>query len=353
MSEKGKKEQPVKPRKLPKKELDNNIRDFNEYIEEEMDRSGKTKKQIIEDIFKDPFLTWSPEDLNEIAGRGNVNESFDGMVDGKAVKLRIPQKMLDDMIEDVRKNPDVSFKDKETAIATMTSTYIVQETNTGSGGSGTIGGAQPLLTAWAMPNVPDDVDEYRRLRREFAPIARGVDYVKGMIIGSKLDVQIDDAEDKYKGEIRDELEEWMRELFQDQYTPSAYTLLSILVDEALTVGAAGAEIRYENSDFKFDDFVLSTEQASFPISRGTTPAGKEFVFFKTKEPDWKKLNGIKQLKIIKNAHGRMKLYRDPKTWEANYWTLDEIVSSGDTQMAIHQLEITKDVGNTGVKFHPW
>ena len=217
---------------------------------------------------------------------------------------------------------------------------------------GSVAQAPPILTAWAMPNVAEDIDELRRLRREFAPVSRAVDYIKSMILGNELDVEIQDPEDKGKKAIREDIKKWMKRIFQDEYTTSLYTLMSIMLDEALTVGAAGAEIRYENSDFKFEDYVDQVMQSTLPVAKSTSGgAGKEFIYFKTHEPKWEDLKSIVQLKLFKNGNGRLKLYRNPLTWEANYWTLDEIVSTGDTAMAVHQLSLKKE--GMIQRFHPW
>jgi hypothetical protein len=210
--------------------------------------------------------------------------------------------------------------------------------------------APPLMTAWKGPELTDNIDELRRLRKEFTPIAKGVDYIKSNILGNNLDVLIDDPKDTGKLDSKKEIQNLMKSVFQDCYTISLYTILNIMLDETLTVGAMGAEIRYE-TPVKFNTYVVSTDKGKLPTT-SNDKGGQDFYFFKTKEPDWKDLKSIVQLKIIKNAIGRFKLYRDPETWDANYWTLDEIVSTGDTAMNVQQLTQQKLSGMT-IRYHPW
>lgn len=310
------------------------INEFDKWLDAESERTGKSKQKIVEETFKDGFITWTVEDTQAIVG------------EEKGSQKAISQVKMDSMIKDIERNERLHNREqKDEAIANLRSRFIVQES------ANMPSQAPPILTAWAMPNVAEDVDELRRLRRDFAPVSRSIDYIKSMIIGNDLDVEIEDPEDKSKKEVRNEIKLFMKNLFQDTYTRSLYTLLSIMLDEALTVGASGAEIRYENSDFKFMDFVISQESSNLPVSKSST-GGKDFIYYKSKEPDWGKLEHIVQLKIFKNALGRMKLYRDPNTWEANYWTLDEIVSTGDTAMAIPQMAL-KPAGGQSQRFHPW
>lgn len=329
---------PTKAKKATKEELATamGVLDFDKWLTEESSRTGKSKEKIIEETFRDGFLTWTIKDTESIVGRGNQPQS-------------ISQDTLDSMVDSIRKDKSiVSEKARDTAIEEIKRKFTVTESAL-AGGS--IVQAPPILTAWAMPNVAEDIDELRRLRKDFAPVSRAVDYIKGMVLGNELDVSIVDPEDKSKKVIREDIKTWMKEVFQDQYTVSLYTLMSILLDEALTVGASGAEIRYKNSDFQFMDFVTKVEKSVNPVSKSNT-GGKEFLYFETKEPEWKNLAGIVQLKIFQNGSRRLKLYRDPNTWEANYWTLDEIVAQGDTTMAISQSAL-KPSGGTALKFHPW
>ena len=270
------------------------INEFDTWLNAEAERTGRSKQKIVEETFQDGFLTWTIDDTQQIVG-------------GKT-------------------------KVSESAVSSAQ--------------------APPILTAWAMPNVAEDIDEIRRLRREFAPVSRAVDYIKGMILGNELDVEITDPEDKSKKDIREAIKKFMKDLYQDEYTRSLYTLVSIMLDESLTVGASGAEIRYE-TPVKFADYVDETAKSTLPVAKSTSGgSGKEFTYYKTHEPDWSDLKSIVQLKIFKNAKGRLKLYRDPETWEANYWTLDEIVSQGDTTMAMSQLALKPASGQV-LKFHPW
>jgi len=320
--------------KPSKAEKEIGINDFDKWLDAEAERTGKSKQRIVEETFKDGFLTWTIEDTQAIVG------------EEKAAQKTISQAKMDSMIKNIEDNEKLATREKkDEAIATLQSRFVVQES------AQTPAQAPPMLTAWAMPNVAEDIDELRRLRREFAPVSRAVDYIKSMIIGNDLDIEIEDPSDKGKKEIRDDILLFMKSVFQDSYTKTLFTLMSIMVDESLTVGASGAEIRYKNSDFKFMDFVTSQEKSTLPVAKSST-GGKDFIYYKTKEPDWGKLEAIVQLKVFKNANGRMKLYRDPLTWEANYWTLDEIVATGDTAMAMPQMAL-KPAGGQSQRFHPW
>lgn len=283
----------TKKSKRKPKIQDVNFTDFEKWLNQEVIRTGKTKEQIIEETFKDGFLVWTVGDMENVVGKK------------------------------------------------------IQESATSGG---TIIQSPPMLTAWAMPKEVEDLDVYRRLRKNFAPVSRAIDYIKAQILGKAINVSVADDEDNHQHEMKEEIERFCRWVYQDRYTASLYTILSIMVDEALTVGAAGAEIRYI-APINFWDYVQQQGTSSLPIVKSTV-ASREHVYFKSREPDWQSLGGIVQLKIFKNAQGRMKLYRDPETWEANYWTLDEIVSQGDTAMAVHQLTLKKDTGQA-VKFHPW
>jgi hypothetical protein len=277
---------------------------------------------------------------------------------GKIRKKRITKKEvqetnynLDNFENYVTQEAERQHKNVKTVIEeTFKDGYLMWSVEESAMSGGTISQTAPVLTAWAMPQDANDVDEHRRLRKEFTPVARAVDYLRAMIMGNNLDVLIDDPEDKNKMDLKEELQEFMRTVYQDQYTTSLYSLLSIMLDEALTVGSSGAEMRYEEP-VTFEDYVLSVQSSTLPVAKSNAGA-KEYVFFKSKEPDWKDLKGIIQLKLLKNSAGRMKLYRDPRTWEANYWTLDEIASQGDTAMAVHQLTLKADSGQS-VRFHPW
>lgn len=284
------------------------------------------------------------------------------MVTGSPVKSLVKKKRitktevketnynLDNFEKYVNQEADRQHKSVKTVVEeTFKDGYLMWSVEESASSSG-VGQTAPVLTAWAMPQDANDVDEHRRLRKEFAPVSRAIDYLRAMIMGNNLNVLIDDPEDKNKTELKEELQEFMRGIYQDQYTTSLYSLLSIMLDEALTVGSSGAEIRYEEP-ITFDDYVLQVQSSTLPVAKSSAGA-REYVFFKSKEPEWKDLKSLVQLKLLKNSAGRMKLYRDPRTWEANYWTLDEIASQGDTAMAVHQITLKADSGQS-VRFHPW
>jgi hypothetical protein len=322
------------------KETNLDYDNFEKFVKEEAERTGQNPQKIIDETFTDGFLIWTVDDTAAIAGKGNEVTT-------------ISQKTLDSLIKDVRNNKSFNEEAKSSAIARIMETYKVGESATAGG----ITQATPVLTAWAMPQDANDVDEHRRLRKEFAPVSRAIDYLKAMIMGNSLDVLIDDPTDKYKLDLKEKLQDFMRDIYQDQYTTSLYSLLGIMLDETLTVGGAGAEIRYNVDPAhypNFWDYVKSVKQSALPVGKGPLggTSGSGYTYFESKEPEWKKLNEIVQLKLLKNGIGRLKLYRDPRTWEANYWTLDEIVGSGDTAMAIHQLTLKDDSGQV-LRYYPW
>jgi hypothetical protein len=324
------------------KETNLDYDNFEKFVKEEAERTGQNPQKIIDETFKDGFLIWTVNDTAAIAGEGKPANS-----------TTISQSKLDSMIASIQANKNLSQDDKTIAVSHIMETYKVGESATAGG----ITQATPVLTAWAMPQDANDVDEHRRLRKEFAPVSRAIDYLKSTIMGNNLDVLIDDPADKYKLDLKEQLQDFMRDIYQDQYTTSLYSLLGIMLDEALTVGGAGAEIRYNvDPDHypKFWDYVKSVKQSPLPVGKGPLggTSGSGYTYFESKEPEWKKLNEIVQLKLLKNGIGRLKLYRDPRTWEANYWTLDEIVGSGDTAMAIHQLTLKDDSGQV-LRYYPW
>ena len=170
----------------------------------------------------------------------------------------------------------------------------------------------------------DPLSECRRLRKEFGPISAAVDYVKDIILGGGIDVFIKEPKDEHQKKLKEELLEWMRLVYQDNYTRKFSEIANILVDEALTVGFAAAEIVYaikpKNNSF-FDDYTKPITQ-SIMTKQGEKFVKQDVVTYDITEPDWKDLQGISRLKILRDAINRLKLYRTP-SWEANYLTLDE------------------------------
>lgn len=202
------------------------------------------------------------------------------------------------------------------------------------------------LTAWTSPKDTEEIGEFRRLRKEFAPIARGIEYIKSIIIGSNIDVKIDDPEDTFQKEIKEYCQNFLRTIYQDSLTQSLYTILSIMLDEALTVGASGAILEYANP-VSFDAFAKAKGKTK---KLGKDGKEKEFTYYATDEPKWTDLEGIRQIKILRDAVNRMELYRDPASWDTNYWTLDENTPAKTLEtMATLKKTVSKEV----IRLHTW
>jgi hypothetical protein len=218
----------------------------------------------------------------------------------------------------------------------------VQETATvleESSGGGAVG-QTPVISAYATPKVIDDLDELRRLRREFSPISKAVEYILSMILGNKIEIIIEDPEETNQVDSKKRIQQLIANIYQDRVTKSLYTLSRILLDKALTDGVGAAEITYEKP-IKFTDYIEGID---------TTVKG---LVYKTKEPDWKELKSINQLKIIDNAPRRLKVYKHPVTWEFNYITLDEVMNSGESGNDLKSLsKVQQNIGQT-MRYHPW
>lgn len=166
--------------------------------------------------------------------------------------------------------------------------------------------------------TPANLAVYRRLREEFPPVTAGVDYSKSFTSGSGFDVKIDDPTDQHQQMTRDTINTLNREIFMDDLTIGLKTILDIVIDDTFTDGVGAAEIVYDNWDeegMKFIDWATPTPNPE-KGSPKWTPKVME-------DSDWKKLGGVKQLKIIANSYTRLKPYRDPKTWQILYFTVDE------------------------------
>lgn len=175
----------------------------------------------------------------------------------------------------------------------------------------------------------DDLSECRRLRERFGPIAACVEYVKDIIMGSGYDVILDDLTDEHQKKVKSELTVWMKNVYQDAYTKGFNQLLDILVDNALTEGFAAAEMVYllePKNGSLFNDYAKMITSSSVSQEGGKL-AKSDYVSYEIKEPVWSDLKGIARLKIILDAPTRLRLYRT-RSWEANYWVLDEPNTSG-------------------------
>jgi len=185
---------------------------------------------------------------------------------------------------------------------------------------------------------PEELAECRRLRDKFGPVSACVDWIKDQIIGGGIDIFIDDAKDKYKTSLKEELKKMMLNISQDVYTTGLDTLIDILVDDAITVGFAAAEIVYGKT-VTFNDYakpidvlpsIQEKEKTKLATSSATTITPS--MRYEISEPEWKELEGVTRLKIITNAINRLKLYRDA-AWEALYWVLDEVTTTGTNEFS--------------------
>lgn len=195
-------------------------------------------------------------------------------------------------------------------------------------------------------------EEYRKLRQNFAPISACIDYIRDSILGGGVDFMIDDSENTFQKDVKKEAERLAEEIYQDEYLIGLDNFLRILVDEALTVGSAGAEIIYDK-DVDFWDYASISEQRQIIRKKNEKIP---YILYDVKKPDWKSLGGIRRLKIINNAYRRLKLYRDPMSWEAKYWSLDENVGKNDI-LEVGGVKIRKLVGGkkkvSAIFLHPW
>lgn len=238
---------------LPKKKPINipKPKSFNDWLSEEAERTGKDPAKIVEETFKDGWLTFAVE---ESTGKIALDASQ-------------------------------MFKAQE---------------------------------------VPQSTDTWKRLREEFAPVSVCVDYIRDTLLGSGLKVIIKD-QDTFSKDLKEYVEAFLAEVYQDDWKIGIEQLLAILIDDAIVYGAGAAEICYSSSTDKpilFDDYVENFQTIKI---KGPNNKDREVVIYNTKEPDWKTMKGISRLKIINDGHKRLKLYRDPQSWLPRYWTLDEAI----------------------------
>lgn len=158
---------------------------------------------------------------------------------------------------------------------------------------------------------------YEDLRENFAPVSAGIEF-HNVFTATDFEPAIEDSDDKHQVEMKEAIEKFNREVFQDDYLIGLHNIMEVLNDLSLTYGSAAAEIIYEHSDdFSFEDFAEV-------VKRRDPRTGKETeVVMEVREPDWKKLGGIVRLKIIDEADRRMQVVRDPVSYEVLYWVVDK------------------------------
>lgn len=172
------------------------------------------------------------------------------------------------------------------------------------------------------PEVKKRRMEYRRLREEFAPVSAGIEYHRAFTSGSGFINQISDPNDKHQKLMKETIDAFCENVYQDEYNIGLDHLIDILLDSALVEGASAAEIVYGNTDVKFMDYVTGTKD----VVVGKKPDDSNITEkrFVVKEPDWKKFrDGITRLKIIDGAIDRLEPIRDTESFEVLYWVLDK------------------------------
>lgn len=183
-----------------------------------------------------------------------------------------------------------------------------------------------------LDEVGEDGDEtaanlkiYRKLREEFGPVTAGIDYLKAFVAGSGATVGIDDVNDPHQVATKDEINRLNENIFMDEMTKGLDTITDILLDEAYVEGVSAGEIVYKKfkdpGSFDFSEYASKEEFRTQENDKNVTK-----VRYRPKEledKDWKDLGGVVQLKVVESAYTRLKPYRDPKTYQILYWTVDE------------------------------
>jgi len=264
-----------------------------------------------------------------------------------------------DFAQRVKEIMEKEGKTEEDAVMDVlfnTKGFIIDETVLGRGyasldqmGPWTWSGQLPSLKVEMPKDTEAKIDEYRRLREEFAPVSAGIEWHRGFTSGSGFNVLIDDIKDDFKKKVKDDIIKLNMRVYQDDYTVGLDHILDILVDATLTDGAAAAEIVYGDADIRFEDYVAGTRVITLPNKRQET-------IYDVVEPDWKNFKqGITRLKIIKDAVTRMKPVRDNKSYEVLYWILDEMK---ETSVKLHTWQVlwvswntrgTQLIGNSLIK----
>lgn len=164
----------------------------------------------------------------------------------------------------------------------------------------------------------DPIEECIRLRKKFAPVSACVDYVKQELLGGGLDTIIADTKDKNQRDMRDDIEKFIANVYQDDLTVGLDIIMPIIVDYALTTGVGAAEIAYA-VDKSFWDYAKVTAPQKVTVDSKSV----EVVDFDITEPKWEELKGIKRLKIFQDGYKLFEPQRNNTSMEIKYWTVDD------------------------------
>lgn len=207
-------------------------------------------------------------------------------------------------------------------------------------------GVLPEATKYSEGNLKS----FRDLRENFPPVTAGIEWHRDFTAGSGHTVMIDDPKDEHKKEMKVAIEEFERNVYQDQMTIGMDNITDIMVDVMFTEGLSSAEIVY-GIDVNFDDYVDHYEPIEMKVVNSET--NKETTITTQvpvmKDPDWKTLSGITRLKILDNAYSRLKVYRHPVSGEVLFITLDEKAPEGIYPYWTGSAQYKRTV----IKFHPW
>lgn len=228
-------------------------------------------------------------------------------------------------------------------------------------------GKPDKLSAWVGTSLATKtakkIADYRDLRANFAPVSQCVDYLKTVILGTDVDVQIEDPKDTFQKKIKEDLQYFVRNVRQDIYTRGLFTILDIMLDEALTTGSGGAEIVYGKNP-TFSEYMTNARVEKVTVKGKKKKKNMFMIDISDPWKDWippenddddQGLGGIVRLKIFPNGTLRLKRYKDPASWEVMYWTLDE---AGTPSL---EEEVRKRQGVTRrgtskqmvIRYHPW
>ncbi len=201
-----------------------------------------------------------------------------------------------------------------------------------------VGSIEPVEAG--QPEPEDNLKKFRELR-DWGPVSAGIDWHLAFLNGGGFIVTIDNPKDDFQKEVREVINQFNRNVFQDELTSGLDKILDIMCDAALTEGTEAAEIVYTNNDkFTFETQQIGEGSKTLAEKYTIMEGGKQVIKWHIYEPDWKELKGIAQLKIIDNTSVRLKPYRDPETYQILYFTLDEkSVKEGEEVKKLHVWQV--------------